>query len=96
MSAFISFIHLMAVHGNVQKEAQLEIDAWRGACDRDDRDRNELPTFEELDKFPYLSAILKEVLRYATVGPLGESFDACLVLWLIHLYGSTAAQSKRG
>ena len=85
----------MAVHRNVQKEAQLEIDAWRGACNEVNRDRDELPAYEDLDNFPYLSAILKEILRYANVGPLGESFAVCLALCLIRMHGSTTAQSKR-
>ena len=84
----------MAVHRNVQKEAQLEIDAWRGTCDEVNRDRDDLPAYEDLDNFPYLSAILKEILRYANVGPLGESFEACLALCLIR-HRSTATQSKR-
>lgn len=86
MSAFISFIHLMALHGDVQRRAQEEIDAWRGASNcgqsahsgtykEDEDDRDELPSYDELEseRFPYLTSVLKELLRYAPVGPLGES-----------------------
>ena len=85
VSAFISFIHLMALHGDVQGKAQEEIDAWRGAtkcgrseysvmCEEGEELRDELPSCDELEseRFPYLTSVLKEVLRYAPVGPLGE------------------------
>lgn len=31
-----------------------------------------LPTFADRDNLPYVGALVKEVLRWNTVGPLGE------------------------
>ena len=74
----------MALHGHVQRKAQEEIDAWRGAIKSSqtgysnvcEEGRDELPSYDEMESetFPYLTAVLKEVLRYAPVGPLGKSY----------------------
>ncbi|KAJ7031601.1 cytochrome P450 [Mycena alexandri] len=63
-SAIASFFLLMSTHPEIQKEAQDEIDRVIG---RDQR----LPTLEDQKALPYVSAVLKEVLRWAPVAPLG-------------------------
>ena len=55
----------MALYPEVQRAAHAEIDAVLG----DSR----LPDFSDEDELPYVSAVLKEVLRWHPVAPLGES-----------------------
>ena len=71
VSAIISFIRLMALHPKVQMKAQIEIRAAFGdALDiTDEQDDFDL---SQISRLPYLQAILKEVLRFAPVGNLGE------------------------
>jgi cytochrome P450 len=45
------------------KKAQTQIDAVVG--------RDRLPMFEDQNNLPYVRAIVREVLRWRTVGPLG-------------------------
>lgn len=66
VSALISFVMLMALHPDIQRRAQAEVDENVG--------RGHLPTYSQLDSLAYLSAVLKEVLRFATVAPLGSYF----------------------
>ena len=47
---------------DVQKRAQADIDQLMS---------NRLPTLDDLDSLPYIRAIVKEVLRWGTVVPLG-------------------------
>lgn len=75
----------MALHPDVQQKAQAEInticdyepyssynqDLDLGTIDTDDEFY--LPLLADLDRLPYLLAIMKEVLRYAPVANLGES-----------------------
>jgi cytochrome P450 len=56
----------MSTHPAVQKRAQDEIDAHLGGAGR-------LLTLEDQKALPYVSALIKEVLRSAPVAPLGES-----------------------
>ena len=53
----------MVLNPDAQKKAQAEIDAIVG--------RDRLPTMEDVDKLVYVQAMLKEVLRWHPVGPLG-------------------------
>lgn len=64
VSAILSFVKLMALHPGVQLRAQAEIDEKVGT--------SSLPSLKQLDDLHYLNAIMKEVLRFAPVGPLGE------------------------
>ena len=48
----------MLLYPEVQKRAQSEIDRVIG--------RDRLPEFSDRDSLPYITAITKEVLRYAT------------------------------
>jgi cytochrome P450 len=54
----------MSLHPEVERRAQAELDTILGA--------EHLPTPSDIEHLPYLHAILKEVLRYAPVGNLGE------------------------
>lgn len=55
----------MTLYPEVQERAQAEIDSVVGS--------EHLPSFEDRPKLPYVEALVKEVLRWNPVGPLGES-----------------------
>lgn len=54
---------LMNLHPEVQAKAHEEIDRVVG--------RDRLPNFEDRENLPYINAIVKEVLRWHPVSPLG-------------------------
>ena len=56
----------MALYPEVQKKAQAEIDAVVGP--------DRLPEFEDRPSLPYIDAVIKELLRWNLVAPLGEPF----------------------
>ncbi|TFK64022.1 cytochrome P450 [Pluteus cervinus] len=63
-SAALSFFILaMRLYPDVMKKAQAQIDTVVG--------RDRLPTFADRENLPYIRAIVKEVLRWRPVGPLG-------------------------
>lgn len=53
----------MCIFQDVQKRAQAEIDEVVG--------RNRLPSFEDQDSIPYVKAVMREILRWAPVAPIG-------------------------
>lgn len=53
----------MTLYPHVQQRAQDEIDRVVG--------RARLPNLDDKDKLPYVNAMIKEVLRWAPVAPLG-------------------------
>ena len=55
----------MTLYPDVQKRAQEEIDRVVG--------KDRLPTIEDQDNLIYVGALIKEVLRFAPVAPLGGS-----------------------
>lgn len=57
------FLLAMVLHGDVQRRAQAEIDEAVG--------RGRLPEFADRPKLPYIEAIIREVLRWRPVGPMG-------------------------
>ncbi|KAF8991172.1 cytochrome P450 [Cyathus striatus] len=57
------FFVSMIVHPEAQKKAQEQIDQVVG--------RGRLPTFRDIESLPYIRAIIKEVMRWRGVGPLG-------------------------
>ncbi|EIW76051.1 cytochrome P450 [Coniophora puteana RWD-64-598 SS2] len=63
VSSLSSFFLAMVLHPDVQRKAQAEIDTVIGA--------GRLPDFEDRASLPYISAIVKEVLRWNPVAPLG-------------------------
>jgi cytochrome P450 len=56
----------LALYPEVQKKAQAEIDAVIGP--------NRLPDFEDRSSLPYINAMVKELMRWHLVAPLGRSF----------------------
>jgi cytochrome P450 len=57
-----TFFFLMAMNPSVQKKAQADIDRVAP---------NRLPTLDDYDSLPYIRAIVKEILRWGPVAPLG-------------------------
>jgi len=58
-----TFILAMLANPDAQKKAQLEIDSVVGW--------GNLPDFNDEEGMPYVAAVVKEVLRWKSVGPLG-------------------------
>jgi hypothetical protein len=69
-----SFFLAMVLHLEVSKVAQAEIDSVVGP--------DRLPTYSDRSRLPYINAILKEVLRWHPVVPLG-TLGAFFFLWLV-------------
>lgn len=63
ISAIGIFFYLMAIHPEIQKKAQEEIDSIV--------ESGRLPTFEDRPLLPYVEAIYREVLRFAPPLPIG-------------------------
>ncbi|KAJ7920193.1 cytochrome P450 [Mycena leptocephala] len=68
MSALATFVLAMLRHPEIQKKAQLEIDSVVG--------RDRLPSLEDKPSLPYITALVKEVLRWKPVTPLTPHFVA--------------------
>ncbi|KAG6856468.1 hypothetical protein H0H87_004047 [Tephrocybe sp. NHM501043] len=64
VSANYSFFLAMALHPDVAKKAQAEIDSVIG--------NDRLPTFDDRSELPYVDALAKEVLRWHVVAPMGK------------------------
>ena len=64
----------MALYPEVQKKAQAEIDAVVGP--------DRLPEFEDRPSLPYINAVIKELMRWNLVTPLGEPYNYHMVLLL--------------
>ena len=58
-----AFFVAMVLYPDVQKRAQLELDAVVGA--------DRLPDFSDRPSLPYLNALVKELLRWHVVAPIG-------------------------
>ncbi|KAJ7065498.1 cytochrome P450 [Mycena amicta] len=56
------FVFAMLAYPEVQRKAQAELDALLG--------HGNLPTFEDQSSLPYVSALVKEVLRWRSVTPI--------------------------
>jgi len=54
----------MLLYPNALKAAQKELDTIIGA--------DRLPRLSDRDRLPYVTALIKEVLRWAPVAPLGR------------------------
>ncbi|KAJ7033129.1 cytochrome P450 [Mycena alexandri] len=73
-SALTSFILAMALNPEVQDRAQQEIDSLLAASNSSQGSipmPTRLPTFEDKENLPYVSAIVKEVWRWNPSVPLG-------------------------
>jgi hypothetical protein len=58
-----SFVIAMLAHPEAQKKAQQEIDSVVGT--------DHLPSFEDENSLPYLTALILEVYRWKEIGPFG-------------------------
>jgi len=67
VSATMSFFLAMSLYPEVQAKAQSEIDRIIGT--------NRLPRHEDRNSLPYLNALIKEVLRWNPVAPLGKGWS---------------------
>ncbi|KAH9983872.1 cytochrome P450, partial [Russula vinacea] len=65
VTALETFILAMTLYPKVQRKAQAEIDSVVG--------NSRLPDYSDQDALPYVQAVLKEVLRWHPVAPLGVS-----------------------
>ncbi|KAF8257391.1 cytochrome P450 [Lactarius quietus] len=63
VSAMSSFLFAMTAYPEVQRKCQAELDAVVG--------NDRLPTIADRDQLPFLSAMLKEVIRWGPTAPLG-------------------------
>jgi len=59
----MTFFLAMALHPDIVRRVQSEIDAVTG--------RDRLPTFDDRPRLPFVDAVSKEVLRWRPVTPLG-------------------------
>ncbi|EKM78860.1 hypothetical protein AGABI1DRAFT_129140 [Agaricus bisporus var. burnettii JB137-S8] len=59
----MTFILAMLLNHDVQRQAQSEIDSVLGP--------ERLPTFSDIRDLPYFSAVIKEVLRWNPIAPIG-------------------------
>ncbi|GJC87935.1 O-methylsterigmatocystin oxidoreductase [Colletotrichum liriopes] len=63
VAAIAAFFLAMTMFPDVQKKAQAEIDRVVGS--------ERLPTLDDHDSLPYVDALVKEVLRWHPIGPMG-------------------------
>ncbi|XP_006459514.1 hypothetical protein AGABI2DRAFT_201852 [Agaricus bisporus var. bisporus H97] len=63
VGVMMTFVLAMLKNREAQRQAQIEIDSVLG--------HERLPTFSDLSDLPYLSAVVKEVLRWNPIGPVG-------------------------
>lgn len=64
VSVMTTLFLVMCLHPEVQDRAQAEIDRVVG--------RGRLPTVDDQKALPYTMAVIKEILRWAPVAPLGS------------------------
>jgi len=62
-STLLVFLLAMVLHPEVQAKAQADIDRFIG--------KDRLPDFDDRSALPYLDAVLREILRWHPVAPLG-------------------------
>ena len=63
LSALTNFVLAMTLYPKIQERAQAELDEVVG--------RERLPTFQDRQRLPYVSRVVKEVLRWKPVSALG-------------------------
>jgi cytochrome P450 len=71
VSAIGTFILAMLANPEAQRKAQAEIDLVIG--------HDQLPDYEHEASLPYVGALIKEVLRWKNVTPLGSTFSLDIV-----------------
>ena len=57
----------MVLHPDAQRKAQMEIDSVVGV--------DRLPDFDDEASLPYVSALVKEVMRWHPVTPIGKRYS---------------------
>ncbi|KAF5319657.1 hypothetical protein D9619_008644 [Psilocybe cf. subviscida] len=62
-AALEAFFHAMTICPDVQRRAQQELDTVVGS--------NRLPNYDDWDSMPYIEALVREVLRWKPIAPLG-------------------------
>ena len=62
-ATLVVFMLAMTLYPDVMRKAQAELDVVVG--------RDRLPTFDDKDDLPYIRAVVKEVLRWRPVVPMG-------------------------
>ena len=62
----------MALYPEAQRKAQEELDVSAKP--------GHLPTFEDAENFPYITAVVQEVLRWNPIPPTGEYHLSSLLL----------------
>ncbi len=63
-----SFFLALALFPEVQRRAQTELDIVIG--------RDQLPTFDDRPRLPYIEALCKELMRWNMVTPIGTIKDS--------------------
>ena len=63
LASVCSFFAAMLCFPDIQKKAQDELDSVL---------RGRLPEFEDAENLPYISALVKEVLRWQPTNPIGK------------------------
>ena len=69
-----SFFLAMSIYPEVQARAQAEVDQVVG--------QSRLPSWDDHDSLPYLEALVKEVLRWNPVTPLGTLVRYGIRSWI--------------
>ena len=81
VSATTSFFLAMQLYPEVQRRAQAELDSIIGS--------ERLPSLDDRDRLPYVSALCDEVLRWMPVAPLGKCCKNSLVSEIQVISGHT-------
>ena len=73
----------MTLHPSIQSRAQAEVDAIVG--------RDRLPNVDDFEQgeFKYVNALIKEILRWAPVAPLGTSVAVLSFLDLLYVLSNS-------
>ena len=69
----MTFLLAMILHPEVQARAQAELDSELGG--------SRLPELSDRNSLPYINLVMKEVLRWRTVTPLGELTLVFSIAW---------------
>jgi cytochrome P450 len=77
-----AFILAMVLNPEVQRKAQREIDTLSKP--------GHLPTSDEAENFQYITAVVREVLRWNPIAPLGECYPTSRFLEVFYISLTTA------
>ena len=72
VSSMNSFFLALTLFPEVQRRAQAELDMVVG--------RDQLPTFDDRPRLPYIEALCKELMRWQMVTPIGSSLSIFVTL----------------